>query len=381
MNFEINQFYKSIFTLKYDDKKMEVGYLESIFNAKQLQMLFIMGLTFFIYLLYIILDFLILNEQERSLAVPFHITMLILWVYLISSIYYNFFRKFAMFILYLMPIYAVLGTLVFSYYYNPVYVVEIYVILFWTFVTIGYMFLTSVIVASIMAMSSAVILYAYNIIEHEAYILHMFLMVVAWMLGLSASYLIELYSRDNYEKKLAILHMQDELKELSHRDYLTNLYNRRYFNEFSKKFLNNVKQESEQMSVIMLDIDFFKNINDTYGHAIGDEIIKLLASLLKDNTRESDIVFRLGGEEFAILLPSTGKEKISNIAEKLRVVIENKEFRITKDKSIRLTVSLGVACVNFEKDHNMSESLNRADKVLYQAKAEGRNRVVIDCDY
>ena len=380
MDTAINKFNKNTFTLKYHDKEMEVNYLESIFNIKQMQMLVIMGLTFFIYVLYIVLDFLILNEQERSFAVTFHITMLILWVYLIPSIYYNIFRKLAMFILYLMPIYAVLGTLLFSYYYNAVYVVEIYVILFWAFVTIGYMFWTSVIVASIMVMSSTVILNTYDIIERDVYLSHMFLMAVAWMLGLSASYIIELYSRNNYENKLEILHMKDELKELSQRDYLTNLYNRRYFNEFSKKFLDNVKKESEEAGVIMLDIDFFKNINDTHGHAIGDKVIKLLASLLKDNTRDSDIVFRLGGEEFAILLPSTEKGKVSSIAEKLRVLIENKEFRIDSDISIRFTVSLGVSCVNFEQDHHISESLNRADEVLYQAKEEGRNRVVIECD-
>ena len=174
--------------------------------------------------------------------------------------------------------------------------------------------------------------------------------------------------------------MQEELKELSHRDYLTNLYNRRYFNAFSKKFLNKSKQEYEPMSIIMLDIDYFKNINDTYGHAVGDEVIKLLASLLKDNTRENDTVFRLGGEEFAILLPSIGKMKASEIAEELRMIIENKNFIIADEKDIQFTVSLGIACINFEKDTDILESLDRADKALYQAKIEGRNKSIVHCD-
>ena len=380
MERKIDKFYKNKFTLIYHNKELEKGYLASIFNAKKIQMLFIMGLTFFIYILYILLDFSILSEQERTLAVPFHLTMLLLWIYLIPSIYYNIFRRFAIFILYLMPIYAVLGTLLFAYYYNPVYVIEIYVILFWTFVTIGYMFLTSVIIASIMLMSSTIILYAYNIIELEIYLVHLFLSVVAWMLGLSASYLIELYSRKNYENKIEILQMQEELKELSHRDYLTNLYNRRYFNAFSEKFLNCVEQECDQVNIIMLDIDNFKKINDTYGHSIGDEVIKLLASLLQDSTRENDIVFRLGGEEFAILLPSTGEDKASKIATELRIIIENNDFKIARDKYIRLTVSLGISCVNFEKDSDILASLDRADQALYQAKSEGRNRVVIHSD-
>lgn len=377
MKIKTDTYYKNKFTLKYYNKRLESDYLDSIFDFKKMQMLFIMGLTFFIYVLYIGFDFFLLNEQERTFAVPFHISMILLWIYLIPSIYYNIFRKFAIFILYLMPIYAVLGTLVFAYYHNPVYIIEIYVILFWSFVSIGYMFLASVIISSIMATSSAVILYAFNVIVFEAYILHIFTMTVAWVLGLSASYLIELYSRNNYENEIEILQMQDELKELSHRDYLTNLYNRRYFNELAQNFMKTAKRDNTYIAVIMLDIDKFKNINDTYGHIMGDEVIKQLASLLKKHMRESDIVSRFGGEEFAVLLPHTNKEEVAIIAEELRVIVENQDIKIANDKYINFTVSLGVACVDLENDHDISEALDRADKALYRAKEKGRNRVMI----
>lgn len=110
---------------------------------------------------------------------------------------------------------------------------------------------------------------------------------------------------------------------------------------------------------------------------MGDEVIKQLASLLKKHTRESDIVSRFGGEEFAILLPYTGKEEASIIAEELRVIIENKNIKIANDKYINFTASLGVDCVNFENDHDISEVLDRADKALYRAKKNGRNRVML----
>gem|GEM_PF-1521892 len=378
MDIKINKFYKNIFTLKYQIKEVEADYLESIFDVKKIQMLFIMGLTFIIYILYIAFDFFLLTEQERTFAVPFHVSILILWVYLISSVHYNIFRKFTMFILYLMPIYAVIGTMVFAYYYNPVYIIEIYVILFWSFVAIGYMFLSSVIISSIMAMSSALI--AYYVIDFEAYMLHVFTMMVAWVLGLSASYMIELFSRNNYENKIEILQMQDELKELSHRDYLTNLYNRRYFNELAQDFIKTAKRDHGQVGVIMLDIDRFKNINDTYGHTMGDKVIQLLASLLNKHTRKNDIVSRFGGEEFAVLLPFTDKDEVAKIAEKLRIIVENADVELASDKYIKFTISLGVDCVNFENDHDISESLDRVDKALYRAKAKGRNRVVINCD-
>jgi len=378
LDIKINKFYKNIFTLKYQIKEVEADYLESIFDVKKIQMLFIMGLTFIIYILYIAFDFFLLTEQERTFAVPFHVSILILWVYLISSVHYNIFRKFTMFILYLMPIYAVIGTMVFAYYYNPVYIIEIYVILFWSFVAIGYMFLSSVIISSIMAISSALI--AYYVIDFEAYMLHVFTMMVAWVLGLSASYMIELFSRNNYENKIEILQMQDELKELSHRDYLTNLYNRRYFNELAQDFIKTAKRDHGQVGVIMLDIDRFKNINDTYGHTMGDKVIQLLASLLNKHTRKNDIVSRFGGEEFAVLLPFTDKDEVAKIAEKLRIIVENADVELASDKYIKFTISLGVDCVNFENDHDISESLDRVDKALYRAKEKGRNRVVINCD-
>ena len=370
---------KNKFTLKYENETVEKDYLRSIFNFKKMQMLFIMGLTFMIYILYIVLDIFLLSAEECTFAVPFHVSMLILWIYLISSIYYNIFRKFALFILYLMPIYAVLGTLVFAHYYNPLYIIDIYVILFWSFVTIGYMFLPSVIISSIMVLSSAVILFVWHIIDFDAYILHVSTMMVAWVLGLSASYMIELYSRNNYEIKVDFLQIQEELKELSHRDYLTNLYNRRYFNELAVDFIQTARsanEENEEIGVIMLDIDRFKTINDTYGHTFGDEVLKLLSSLLRTHTRESDIVSRFGGEEFAILLPSTNKENAAKIAENLRLMIENKDVKVASDKYINFTVSFGVDCVNFEDDQNISASLERADQALYRAKKEGRNRVV-----
>ena len=226
-----------------------------------------------------------------------------------------------------------------------------------------------------MALSSALILYVFNILEVEAYLLHLFLLVVAWMLGLSASYIIEFYSRKNYENGVEILHMQKELKEQASHDYLTNLYNRRYFNELAQDIIKVAKREQKEYSVILLDIDKFKNINDTYGHLLGDEVIKLLASLLLKHTRESDVVSRFGGEEFAILLPFTNTEGACKIAEQLRIVVDNQKVKIDENQSIRFTISLGVDAINNDRDTDIAHSLDRADKALYIAKNAGRNRV------
>jgi len=378
LNPHIDEYSKNKFTLKYQNKSTEILYLDSIFEFKNIQMLFIMILTLVLYVLYTAFDFFLLTELEQSFAVPFHISMIMLWMYLIPAFYYNKFRKFATFILYLMPIYAVMGTSVFAYYYNSVYIIDIYVILFWSFVAIGYMFLESVIISSVMAIISAVILYTFNVIDFKSYMLHLFVMTAAWTLGLSASYIIELYSRKNYEKKVKITHMKNKLKEQASRDYLTNLYNRRYFNEVARDIIKIANREKKEYSIIMLDIDRFKNINDTYGHAVGDDVIRFLASLLVKHTRDSDIVSRFGGEEFAILLPFTDKDGAYKIAEDLRLIVQNQKVKLDNENFIQFTISLGVDNAKSEDKDSISYLLDRADKALYKAKDSGRNMVVVN---
>ena len=129
----------------------------------------------------------------------------------------------------------------------------------------------------------------------------------------------------------------------------------------------------------MIDIDFFKKVNDTYGHASGDEVLRTAASVIKAQLRESDIPARYGGEEFAVLLPFTKLEEAKMVAERLRKAVENKKIDISKintespQKNISVTISLGVA----EYNNGDSEDilLQNADKALYKAKESGRNRV------
>lgn len=171
--------------------------------------------------------------------------------------------------------------------------------------------------------------------------------------------------------------LQKELQEQAHRDPLTNLYNRRYFSEVAINIINLKKREKQDVGVIMIDIDKFKLVNDTYGHTIGDNVIISLASLLIKHTRESDIVARIGGEEFAILLANTSLDESVNIANKLREYVEKTEIEINDKTVLKFTISLGVSKV-LENDKNIDSFLNRADKALYKAKENGRNRVEIN---
>ncbi len=170
--------------------------------------------------------------------------------------------------------------------------------------------------------------------------------------------------------------LQQELEEQAHRDSLTNLYNRRFFSEVATNIVSLKKREEQDVGIIMLDIDKFKLVNDTYGHGTGDDVLKDLASLLLKHTRISDIVARIGGEEFIVLLPNTSLEESVSIANKLRKIVEDTEIKIDDKNTLNFTISLGVTKM-LENDKEIDTFLNRADDALYEAKDSGRNKVCV----
>jgi diguanylate cyclase (GGDEF)-like protein len=161
----------------------------------------------------------------------------------------------------------------------------------------------------------------------------------------------------------------EKLKELSITDPLTGIKNRRSFFEISEKFFKLAKRKELALSIIMLDIDFFKKVNDTYGHIIGDEILKFLVQIVDKELRDSDIFARYGGEEFIIMLPDTTLDGAFKTANKLRKIIEDTPYE--GDVEVPITISLGVAQLKNEKIFN--DLIIRADDALYKAKDSGRN--------
>ena len=166
-----------------------------------------------------------------------------------------------------------------------------------------------------------------------------------------------------------------KLLEISTTDYLTNLSNRRYFFEMGNKTFHLAKREKSKFSIICIDIDFFKHINDTYGHNIGDEVLKYIANKMSKSIRKSDIVARTGGEEFTILLNNTDENSAFILAEKLRTSVENSVYK-TDDLMIQVTISLGISELR-QEDEDLDSIISRADRALYIAKKDNRNRTVI----
>ena len=169
-----------------------------------------------------------------------------------------------------------------------------------------------------------------------------------------------------------------ELKLLAVTDSMTNLYNRRYFNEISNNIVNLSKRENKELSIIILDIDKFKNVNDTYGHQFGDDVIISLSQILLKNQRKSDIICRYGGEEFVILLPYTSIETAFDIAEKIRIIVESLKLTLPTSEVFQFTISLGISKVNKDEDLDIQPALKRADNALYEAKCFGRNKVIVN---
>lgn len=191
---------------------------------------------------------------------------------------------------------------------------------------------------------------------------------------------IELQARVSVHQKLAQTIRELEasrvlLQEQATTDPLTKLKNRRAFSEIGARLFALSRRHGNDLSVVVLDIDHFKKVNDTHGHAAGDEALIGLAQILLLATRLEDTPARIGGEEFALLLPNTNRVGAAVLAERLRVAVEKTEFTIGGVK-LSLTVSLGVAAFAVDGRDDLENLLHVADKRLYVAKENGRNRVV-----
>jgi diguanylate cyclase (GGDEF)-like protein/PAS domain S-box-containing protein len=178
--------------------------------------------------------------------------------------------------------------------------------------------------------------------------------------------------RDITERK----QLEIELKRQAHIDHLTGVSNRGYFMAQAELELNRAVRYDNPLSLYMLDIDFFKKVNDSYGHKIGDLVLVKLAEVCRQTLREVDIIGRVGGEEFVILLPETNLTEATEVAERLRESIAISRVPLEGGLPLHFTVSIGVTSL-ISKDDNLDVLLNRADKALYKAKESGRNRVCI----
>ncbi|SIS65325.1 GGDEF domain-containing protein [Salimicrobium flavidum] len=192
--------------------------------------------------------------------------------------------------------------------------------------------------------------------------------IISYLAGFSSFYVIE-YVRENQR-------MLKQFKSEASTDVLTGLRNVRNFDESFNDISIQASQNNELLSLLFIDIDHFKKVNDTYGHKEGDQVLMELGDLLVNSVRSFDIVSRNGGEEFTVLLLDCPMERSKQIGEKIRENIENHSFLLTTGETIDVTVSIGVACYN-ETTTPPQMLLEDADQALYEAKRTGRNKVCV----
>lgn len=172
------------------------------------------------------------------------------------------------------------------------------------------------------------------------------------------------------EVKIAV----QKMAEMSIRDELTGLYNRRYFIEALERELAGARRHKKELVLCMMDLDHFKQVNDTYGHPVGDMVLEEFAKILKQSVRQSDIICRYGGEEFAAILPDTNIKAARTLCERFRKMVAANRFDHNASH-FQVTISIGISCFSKDLDPALKELIRLADDALYRAKNEGRNRI------
>ncbi len=202
--------------------------------------------------------------------------------------------------------------------------------------------------------------------------------ITAIGIGFLLSLFLWHYNYINITQKRCIEMQQKKLEQMAYYDSLTDLPNRRLYEKLIKQEISLMQRYGHETVLIILDIDNFKKINDTYGHPVGDDILRQLADLLKSNVRDSDTVFRFGGEEFIILMPQTSLEGGYAFADRLRKLIMDKTFSIGPI-TVQITSSFGITSMDDTNSQNLEGYYHLADRALYLAKQRGKNRVEIVC--
>jgi diguanylate cyclase (GGDEF)-like protein len=197
-----------------------------------------------------------------------------------------------------------------------------------------------------------------------------------WVYGFNLSVVFALFGYLAFYYLGVITRAQKKLRQYAATDSLTGLFNRRYMTELTEKEISLSERSKRPLSFLLLDIDHFKSINDTYGHDVGDIVLKGVADVLEQQLRKQDLVARWGGEEFLVALPDTNLDKACASGERIRDAVMDADWQTITGKPINLTVSIGAS--QLREDEGLNAGVSRSDEAMYRSKASGRNTVLAE---
>lgn len=357
---------RSLLSAKLANKEIKDKYNKSIQAFTLIQIRIITILTGLLYIVYSQIDQYVLPSNIMNMASSLHLYIIAPFGFLISFL--TFFPKYYKYMIYLLvlgPIFATLINLMLVRNLESftIYMTEIYLIIFWTFTISGLKLKESSL--SVFIITSIVFINYYFIfpLPKEVIIMHSFWMASAISFGFVGAFLLDRLSKRNFIN-------YEKLESLAVTDSLTGIYNRTKLDEILQSELDRSKRFKHSFSFMLIDIDYFKMINDTYGHQVGDEFLIEFTNLINNNSRSTDIFFRWGGEEFVMICPEVDKENILKHAQKLRKTIELHKFKTIGNKTVSMGVTLS------KNDDTIESLVNRADEALYLAKNSGRNQII-----
>jgi len=346
------------------DRVLEKKYSTWKMSSQYVQVFAATLLTGFLYIIYYVVDSLIVPSEFLPLMANIHLYInapFLFFISLLALLKKSF--PLMTFLLIVAPVIGAMGNLFLLYTLDipNTYITENYLILFWIFTISGLRLSYATISALLTSGIVVCVTYFFFAFEQNIFIMHCFWILAAFSFGFLGAYLIE-----RSDRKIFFAH--EQLVEQASTDSLTGLYNRAKLDDILQHELDRSQRFKHMFGLVVLDIDYFKMVNDTYGHQVGDSVLIQISDILKGHIRSSDFLIRWGGEEFIIIYLEIDKGEAIRLAEEIRRDIEQHVFQTVGSK----TASLGVTLC---KDNDTTTSIiQRADKALYIAKEKGRNR-------
>lgn len=346
----------------FSDSSLNERYKEWDRPTRQIQVFAVTFLTAILYLIFTLIDKSWATEQVQLLMMKIHLFIIIPILLTISYLAYK--KQFYKYVMIVLAIYPIISMSCHAYIASQLtnqltFLTEGYLGVLWIFIVSGMPFRYATISAGITAIILLVSAF-YFINETDAYVMYVFWILCSFSFGFLGALIFD-------SSRKAIFLSQQALHRLAITDPLTGLFNRNQLNIVLTQEIERSVRYNQTFGFLLIDIDHFKDINDTYGHDIGDKVLNKTASILSKSLRENDTLVRWGGEEFVIIALEVDQHSLINLSDKLRNAIEAELYL----KAIKVTVSIGATL--FKQKDTQDLLLSRADKALYIAKENGRN--------